>query len=82
VEKGSDGVITVSSPNISDKDRQELGKLGIKIDGTLDVKLPSGAQVISHNAQSTPYMFGLMGDYSWKIGTPDQRPFIKFRVTK
>ncbi len=82
VVRASDGTITVSSPELKDKDRQELAKLGIKVDGTLEIKLPSGAQIISQNAQSTPSLFGMVGGYTWKIGTPDQRPLMRFKLGK
>lgn len=80
VVKSRDGIITISSPELKEKDRQELAKLGIKVDGTLEIKLPSGAQVILQNAQSTPSLFGFAGSYTWKIGTPDQRPLMKFKI--
>ncbi len=80
VVRGNDGVITVSSPELKQKDRQELAKLGIKVDGTLEIKVPSGAQVISQNAQSTPSLFGMIGSYTWKIGTPEQRPLLQFKI--
>jgi predicted ATP-binding protein involved in virulence len=59
-----DGVITISSPNLSVKDVQKLMKLAIKIDGTLEVVLPTNATIISHNATSEPKFFGLFGTYS------------------
>jgi len=80
VVKGRDGTIVISSPELKEKDRQELAKLGIKVDGTLEIKLPSGAQVISQNAQSTPSLFGMVGSYTWKIGAPDQRSLMKFKI--
>jgi len=75
-----DGVITISSPKLAEKDVQEFLKLGIKIDGTLEVVLPKNATVISSNATSKPKFFGLFGTYSWKIGSPDQRPEMKFKL--
>lgn len=75
-----DGIITISSPKLSTKDVQELSKLGIKIDGILEVSLPRNATVISHNATSQPKFFGLLGDYSWNIGSLDQRPEMKIKL--
>lgn len=80
VSHAKDGVITISSPKLAAKDVQELSKLGIKIDGTLEVVLPKNATVISHNATSEPKFFGLFGTYAWKIGSLDQRPEMKIKL--
>lgn len=80
VTQAKDGVITISSPKLATKDLQELSKLGIKIDGTLEVSLPKNATVISHNATSEPKFFGLFGTYAWKIGSLDQRPEMKIKL--
>ncbi|MEJ7805172.1 MAG: hypothetical protein WKG03_04550, partial [Telluria sp.] len=61
VRTDKDGVTTVSSAEVTPKARKELAQLGIKIDGTLALSLPKSAQVISHNATSTPKLFGLVG---------------------
>lgn len=80
VTRDKDGVITIASPEYKDKDLQNLADLGIKIDGTLDIKLPRNAEVLSQNATSTPSFFGLIGGYSWKIGRADQRPMMKIKL--
>jgi hypothetical protein len=80
VKTGKDGIVTISSPEINEKSKKELSQLGIKIDGTLDVTIPKNAEVISHNATGTPTFFGLVGTYSWKIGSIEQRPMMKFRL--
>jgi hypothetical protein len=80
VTPSKDGVITISSPKLAAKDLQELSKLGIKIDGTLEVVLPKNASVISHNATSEPKLFGLFGSYSWKIGSLNQSPEMKIKL--
>lgn len=80
VRTDKDGVTTISSPEIDEKSKKELSKLGIKIDGTLDVSIPKNAQVISQNATGTPTFFGMVGNYSWKIGSVDQRPVMKFSL--
>ena len=79
VSRDKDGIITISSPELKEKDRQGLAELGIKIDGALAIRLPKNAEVISQNATSTPSLFGLVGAYSWKIGGTDQRPIMKIR---
>jgi hypothetical protein len=50
------------------------------MDGTLEVSLPKNAEIISHNATSTPSFFGLLGGYSWKIGAVGDRPMMKVRI--
>lgn len=79
VRTSKDGVVTISSPEINAKSRQDLSQLGIKVDGTLEVTIPKDAQVISQNATGTPGFFGLNRSYSWKIGSVEQRPMLSFR---
>ncbi|WP_374404659.1 hypothetical protein [Niveibacterium sp.] len=78
VSTDKDGLITISSPELKDKERKQLEQLQIVIDGTLEVKVPKNAEVVSSNATSTPTM-GL-GGYAWKIGKVDQRPVMKVRL--
>lgn len=80
VSTDKDGIMTISSNEIKDKDKRDLEQIGIKVDGTLEVSLPKNAEVISQNASSTPKFFGLFGTYSWKIGRIDQRPVLKVRL--
>ncbi|RTL45550.1 MAG: hypothetical protein EKK53_05795 [Burkholderiales bacterium] len=78
VRKDKDGSYIASSAEIKAKDLSELKSLGIKIEGTLQVTLPSGAQVLAHNADSTPGLFNKA--YVWKIGGPDARPMLRYRL--
>lgn len=80
VRTGKDGIVTISSAEINESGKKQLAQLGIKVDGTLDVTIPKNAEVISHNATGTPNFFGLVGTYSWKIGSVQQRPVMKFRL--
>jgi len=80
VKTGKDGIITISSAQMNEKSKRELTQLGIKMDGTLAVTIPKDAEVIEHNATATPSFFGLVGTYSWKIGSVDQRPLIRIRL--
>ena len=54
----------------------QLHQIGAKIDGTLSVSVGSGVTVLKHNAQSEPWLFGLLGSYKWQIKSPDANPFI------
>lgn len=78
VRTDKNGVMTISSNEIKEKDKRELEKLGIAISGVLSVSLPKNAEVISHNATSTPTMG--FGTYSWKIGRVDQQAMMKVRI--
>ena len=80
VNTGKDGVMTIASNEVTENSKQALEKLGIIIDGTLEVRLPRNAEIISSNATSTPTFFGLFGAYSWKIGRLDQRPMLKIKL--
>lgn len=75
-----EGVTNVGVSKISPKNAADLKQVGIKVDGNLSVNIPKNAQVISHNATSTP-TFGF-GSYGWKIGSIDQSPFIKFKISR
>lgn len=77
---GKDGVINITSVALTAKDQAELQKLGLKIDGKLEVTLPKNAEIISSNATSSPTFFGLFGTYTWKIGSIEERPMMKIRL--
>ncbi|HEX8612539.1 MAG TPA: hypothetical protein VF800_14735 [Telluria sp.] len=79
VHTGPDGVLTLQAGKLDDKEKASMATLGIKLDGTLSVTVPISAEVISHNATSTPSFFGLIGTYSWKIGSLEQRPEMRIR---
>jgi hypothetical protein len=80
VRSDKDGTITIAGVAMQEKDKQQLSQIGIKMDGTLEVSLPKNAEIISHNATSTPSFFGLLGGYSWKIGSISERPMMKVRI--
>ncbi len=80
VSTDKDNIVTIASSEIKDKDKKEIEALGIKIDGTLEVKIPRNAEIIYQNATSTPSLMGMLGGYSWKIGGIGQRPMLKFRI--
>ena len=52
VKTDKNGIMTISSNEIKEKEKHELEQLGITIDGKLEVILPKNAEVISHNATS------------------------------
>lgn len=77
VNTGKDGVMTIASIEIKEKNKRDLEQLGIALNGTLEVRLPKNVEIISHNATSAPTLG--FGSYSWKIGRIDQRPIMKVK---
>lgn len=71
------GVLTVSSAEVNAKNATAFAKAGLELDGTLEISLPKNAQVIRHNATSTP-IFGF-GSYSWKIRDLKQLPAMQVK---
>lgn len=76
VTKESDGPIVVAGQILKSKEKSDLAALGIKIDGSLEVRLPANAKVLETNATGTPGF--LSKAYCWKIGGVDKQPIIKF----
>lgn len=77
---GKDGVLEITSAKLTEKDKKGLNEAGLAIDGKFEVSVPRNAEVIEHNADSTPFLG--FGSYAWKIGRTDQRPVIKIRLKK
>ena len=75
-----DGVIVITASEVKDVDKREFAKIGMKINGQLSVQIPRNAEVVAHNADSTP-TFGF-GSYKWKIGGLDKRPMMEIRLKK
>ncbi|NHZ92327.1 hypothetical protein F2P45_25455 [Massilia sp. CCM 8733] len=82
VHTGPDEVLTLQAGKLDDEEKASMAALGIKLDGTLSVTVPISAEVISHNATSTPSFFGLLGTYSWKIDSLEQRPEMRIRFKR
>lgn len=78
VRKAKDGVLSLSSPDLKQKDKDEFKRMGIKIAGMVEVTLPANATVLSHNATKTPGIFSKA--YQWKVGALDEKPALTFRL--
>lgn len=78
VTREKDGVMIVAASPLKKKDADELKAFGITMEGSVDVILPPGATVLSHNAADTPGLFSKA--YRWKIGKIDEKPTIKFKL--
>lgn len=74
-----DGTIVVAGTRPSKQELEDLNSVGAKIDGTLSVSVASGATVVRHNAQSEPFLWGLIGTYKWEIKSPGAEPVIVVR---
>jgi hypothetical protein len=72
----ADRTVTVTAIRPSQKDIQQLNSIGAKIAGTLSVSVANGVQVVRHNAESEPTLFGLLGAYRWQIKSPNADPVI------
>ncbi len=77
--KSKDGVYTLSASQLKEKERAELMGLGIKVDGTVEVALPSNAKVLTQNASSTLGLFSKT--YSWKVNGYDAKPMMTFTLS-
>lgn len=76
--KEKNGSYAVIGPDAKVKDLDDLKKMGLNIDGTVEVILPANAKVLSHNANSTPGVFSKA--YRWKVGLVAERPSIRFTL--
>lgn len=77
IETEKDGVVVISSPAITEKNIEELRSLGIEVNGTLKIDVPSGINILSENADSKPILG--FGGYAWKLGRVDQRPMMRLK---
>jgi hypothetical protein len=72
----ADRTVTVTAVRPSQEDIQKFNSIGAKIAGTLSVSVANGVQVVRHNAESEPTLFGLLGAYRWQIKSPNADPVI------
>jgi len=71
--------IEVTGKKISNKEINELKSMGIKIDGTINLK--TQGKVLKHNASSEPKFGGFLGAYTWKIKSPsDPAPYMLIQL--
>lgn len=71
-----DGSIEITTLLLKKEELNELKSIGAKVNGTLTVSVAKGVEIIKHNAQSKPMLFGLFGGYKWEITSIDAKPFI------
>jgi hypothetical protein len=80
VSRDKTGIYSVTAVSTKPKEREHLKSLGIKINGTAEVFLPSNAKVLKHNASGTPGLFSK--SYSWKIDKVEDQPVIEFTLAQ
>jgi hypothetical protein len=73
--------VAVTAVRPSRDEIQQLNSIGPQMVGTLSVSVASGLKVISHNAESEPMFFGLLGSYKWQIRSPDANPKIVVQLS-
>jgi hypothetical protein len=61
---------------------RQLAEIGATVNGTLKVKVARGLTVVKHNAESKPWLGGMLGSYSWKIKSPNAQPYMVVRLSK
>ena len=77
IETNNEGLLIISADRPSEEDINELVDMGIKMNGTLTVTVPRGIEVVEHNADSEPKLFGLLGSYKWELDSiADANPYI------
>ncbi len=76
VKPQQDNSIDISAAQFNKSDLDGLKSIGAKVNGILTVSVETGVNVIKHNAQSEPMLFGLFGGYEWEINSVDAEPFI------
>jgi hypothetical protein len=77
-----DGTLRIEAAASDANSVKRLNEIGLKYDGTLTVATERGVEMVKHNAQSEPKLFGLIGSYGWKITAPDQQPLMIVRWRK
>ena len=74
-----DGSIRIFVDNMKPKEIQKLKSYGMKIDGKLVISVPKGMKITGSNADRTPSVFGLFGDYEWDINSFEKKIDIVLR---
>lgn len=80
VRTDRDGVVNVKTMGLSEKNKSELEELGLDVNGTFEVSVPDGFEVIAHDADATPSL--LRRTYKWEIDAVDDQVNMKIRVAE
>ena len=67
--------VEIRAMKIEREDSKKLENLNMKIDGEL--RITTNARVVKHNAKSEPWLWGLIGAYTWEIkSVNDPAPYM------
>lgn len=78
LRKEPDGTYSVKALAANDRDRQAIKRLGMKLDGSLKITLPSNATVVETNATTKPGTFS--SGYKWNITQDTPAPLLRFKL--
>lgn len=78
IRREPEGVYSVKALAANERDRQAMKKMGLKLDGSLKIKLPSNATVVETNATTKPGV--LSSSYKWDIDANTPTPVLRFKL--
>lgn len=73
-------ILHIKGVKITPKGLKQFKEIGAKVEGSFTVKLGGDIKVLKHNAQSEPKWWGFVGDYEWKIKSPDEQPMMDIKL--
>lgn len=73
-----EGIYSVKALAANERDRQAMKRLGMKLDGSLKITLPSNATVVETNATTKPGTFS--SAYKWAITQDTPAPVLRFKL--
>lgn len=74
-----DKKVEIKGMKLTKKDIEQLQALNMKVDGRLTVT--TNAKLLKHNANSVPWLFGLLGAYKWQIKSlNDPAPYMLLQL--
>lgn len=78
IRREPEGIYSVKALAANERDRQAMKKMGLKLDGSLKIKLPSNATVVETNATTKPGV--LSSAYKWDIDANTPAPVLRFKL--
>lgn len=79
IESGEPGQVIVKGATLEKGARQYLKKSNVNLSGKLTIT--TNARVIRHNADRSPWLFGLLGSYEWHFSlSPFPEPWMLLQL--
>lgn len=75
----SNGMLSISSIGVSGRDKSELAKLGVKVNGKLEVTIPAKAEILKTNGSPVSSFFSSGKTYRWDIGSFENQPYLQVK---